>query len=252
MAAYRCAVKLEEESADDRRGWLRRLLFTLLALALIFYVAAFFVVRTDGFRYVIEERLRDAWDWPVDVERVWLNPDLSITVAGIESADFDARTGAGLVIEEIRMDWSLRRLLHPRQNALHRIWLEGGLFSFQPDADGTWQPAAFHPEAAVMMDWLGVAPPGGMPPDIRHPAGETVWTDVRADLFWWNAEEELVASLQGARLLSERTGLVGDEIRYTRVSADTLFSEQVTRRDVSRDILSIDGHERVLDAVPSE
>lgn len=249
MTARRRQVKMEEGPASDRRGAVRRLLITLLVLAVILYVAAFFVVRTDGFRYVVEERLSDAWDWPVGVDRVWLNPDLSVVVAGIESEGFERHEGPGIALDEVRLAWSVTRLLHPRRSALCRAQVRGATVSLQQDAAGVWRPSVFFPDSVVLREWFGIrtgeAPPVG---GARYVGGALEISITDGRLFWWNAANELVASLQGLTIERGRADILGEAFRYTRVSAEDVFGPGREERHVTRKLLWVDGHEIDLDA----
>lgn len=252
MTARRRQVKMEEETAVDRLGGLTRFLLTLLALALIFYVAAFFMVRTEGFRYMVEERLRDAWDLPVAVERVWLHPNLSLVVAGIETEGFEGRNGAGLAIDEIRLDWSVSRFLHPRRDALRRVHMRGGLFSFQQDPAGKWHPAFFHGDAVALAKWFEIQLPLETPVGTRFVREQIELVIADGALYWWNAENELVASIQGMTFESGQAVILGAVFRYTRMSADEVFSFGRSSRRVTRDLLWMGDRVVPLDARPAD
>ncbi len=224
MHARRRGIKTLNVTWSERIGGIRRFVVTVLVLATILYVAAFFIVRTDGFRYVVEERMRDAWDWPVRVERVWLNPDWSLVVEGIESEGFETREGAGVAVDEIRLDWSIFRLLHPRRAALHRVRLHGGIFSFQMASDETWQPAFFHADAAALTEWFGLR--AGDPPETetRFVAGQVDLHITDAHVYWWNEKNDLAASLSGLTFESDQARILDDYFRYIRMTANEIFS----------------------------
>lgn len=241
MTAERRKERKEKSSAVDRLNWLTRFLLTALVLAIILYVAAFFIVRTDGFRYLVEERLREAWDWPVRLERVWLSPDLSLVLVGIESEGFEEREGPGMAIEELRLGWSLSRLLHPRKSAIDSVEMRGGIFSFQQDAARSWRPAYFFPESAKLAEWLSLRHPGiDGSEGYRFVGGQVDLLITAGAFYWWNADSTLVVSVQGLTFEGARTELLGEQFRYTRMSATDIFSVDRSSREVTRQLLWLD------------
>lgn len=234
MNARRRGVKTQHMTWTERIGGIKRFVVTLLVLAAILYVASFFIVRTDGFRYMVEERLRDTWEWPVRVERVWLNPDWSLVVAGIESEGFETREGPGIVLDEIQLDWSMLRLLHPRRSALRRMHVYGGLFSFRSAADDVWQPVYFHADALILAEWFGIRVSDPVNETVRFVEGAVDLRITGGDVYWWNEDDECIAALRGLSFESDRTELLNDPFRYIRMSADEVFTLEEVRRQVTR------------------
>jgi hypothetical protein len=239
-------VKMEERrSLADRWRTFKHFIVTVLVIALILYIAAFFAVRTDGFRYMVEERLRENWAWPVTLERVWLNPDLSLVLVGIDSEGFEDREGAGIVIREARVSWSLARLLHPRRNALRAVEVYDGLFAFQADSAGAWQPIALHADAALLAEWCGITV--DQPPEDtrRYLHNEVEVRVMRTDLYAWNRNNELVWSVQGLTFESDQATLLDRTFRLQRIAASSVYDGARTLGDVFREFLWMDG--RALD-----
>lgn len=223
---------------------LYRATMTVLVLALILYVAALVLSRTDGFRSIMEERVRDRWQWPVQVTAFRVTPRLNLEARGIETDGMAAGNKPGLRVERVLWVWTWKGVLHPAHRAVSRVEMEGAQFVFQADPAGVMQPARF---AAMARD---LAQRVGFPPEERRsdPALDALglalhWDKV--DVYWLDGRGSGMGALHGVTYSGSDLALPGHDLRYHRLFVDTVVRpDGGTDRDVLLEWFLLDGEHR--------
>ena len=201
----------------------RRFFVTLLVLAVLAYLAALLVGRTDGFRHMVEQRLGERWSLPVRVEQVRLLPDGSLRLRGLTGGAVD---GPGMTIEEARVSVSLPAALVPGRSPVRRVGVREGSWIFRRDDGGDWQPAAFAGDAAALAARLGLDPPGPLPA-VRFTEAGHVLQLAAVDARWEDVDAVPLVAIQGLSLDTARSRLLDREFRYERITAGPRSVEQL-------------------------
>lgn len=236
--------KAKEEPARDGFGTaLRRFVITLLVLALMIYVAGFFLVRTEGFRYMVQERLTEAFGLSVTVgHTAWL-PDGTLVLEDVVTAGFDGGAGGmvtGWQCDRVRLQWHIWDALMPGRGVLRRIEVLGGRVQFGADASDAGFDGgsrfAFAGDVALLAEWLGRPLPLTATPRLLD--GETAVVLEDLDLYWVDAVQPVVrASLEGVAFQRVSRSLLDLELTYRRVSARRVFVNGMVETGVERRLL---------------
>ena len=239
MTAQQKAVDMEGKL--DLFVYAHRFFVTVVVLLLVLYGAALILSRTDGFRDLVEQRLRERWDWPVVVERAELNPALTLVLEGVGSEN-DAADGAGFSVAAMRSRWSLWGAIIPGRATVRSVEARGGAATLKRDADGDWQPAFLARVAGELAAFAGIEL-NGKDGDAASPPSVSIINVQLSDtnLTWLDRNDQAMASLTGLTFKSNETQWSGRNLRHQFLSADRIHDTGATRRDVVRERLYVDG-----------
>lgn len=208
----------EEQSLPEMEsgGLVYRTLVTLAILLLIAYVASLFIARTDGFRIMVEERLQERWQWPVQVGSARLTLGLNLEVRDVQSEGIADRNRASLRLNRVRWDWQLWSAIHPRRTSVVRWEIDGGMFIFQPDENGVMQPAHFSGIAQRLGAWANVLPLALREQAIGPPGVAIDWRNL--DFYWLQASGTSGGALQGLKFTATEVTLPGRHLLHQVLS----------------------------------
>jgi hypothetical protein len=192
------------------------MLVTLAILLLIAYVASLFIARTDGFRYMVEERLQEKWQWPVHVGSARLTLALDLEVRDLRSDGIDDGNRASLRLDRVRWEWQLWSALHPRRTAVVRWVMDGGTIMLQPDEKGAVQPAHFSAIAQRLGAWAGLPPATERIPAIGPPGVALDWHNL--DFYWLHPGGANAGALQGLNFTATEVTLPGRHLLHQILS----------------------------------
>jgi|GEM_PF-3244090 len=224
-AARRTASKRDEQEQglvlkSSPLTLLSRFLSTLTILALVFYVAALLISRTDGFRSMVEDRYSKKWDMPFTLQQARLAPNLALEMRGLVSQGFEEQKGPGVSFQWFELNWTWARLFAWNVSAWSDVRASDGIISIQRDAQGAWKPAWFSP----LADFLYT----GLEPDMKKTdrSDESLfpWNEVQvqienSDWFGWDAEAQQLFSLRDAQVYVESLQTPYRTWRYGSIEA---------------------------------
>jgi len=243
-------ARKKDEETEHRPGFVQQLTrfwVTTLVILLILYVASFFIVRTEGFRYMIAERVSERSGWTLTIEKSWLNPNGSIVLVNVRTEGFVPDVAAvGAAIEELQLSFNLIGGLVPSQPFLSELRIKNATLAYDFRAEPS-RILPFEGDAWLLASWLGVnrSPPRELPaPHLLDGRRQVRLQNV--DLVWWQSERQLLMqSLQGVQLRTGSARVLDSDIWLREVSANAVFSEGVTQANVQRRALLLDGAELV-------
>jgi hypothetical protein len=238
--------KVEPEDPPGFMQRLTRFWVTTLVILLILYVASFFIVRTEGFRYMVAERVSERSGWTVTIEKSWLNPNGSIVFVNVQTEAFEPGGTTGASIGELQLSFSLLGGLLPGRPLLAELRIQNATLSYDfravPD-----RVLPFEADAWLLAGWLGVT--RSRPRELPEPQlldGRREMRLQNVDLIWWHPERQvLMQSLQGVQLRTESARVLDRVVWLRDVSAKAVFSEGLTQANIQRRALLLDGEELV-------
>lgn len=228
---------------------IRRFLFTLVVMILICYAGAWFISRTEGFAYLIGEKLGDHTGIAVKAETSWCDPSLNFFMENVYSKADDVEKLGELKADKISIYWKLKGiqkveiqapvcLLRYRPGAgwkpdkigklakLPLLWdLEGEeekpKNSARPaDPEGT-DEAALHPPGAPPAGDVGVPVEGPSSTELSEfpslPQMEVLIQN--ASFYFQNRKGQQVAAITGVDLHYIPSRLREDGSVYLKVTA---------------------------------
>ncbi len=233
MAKNKSKMYVEEAPGEPVHGnALNGFLWTVIVLAVVLYVGAYVLARTDGFRGIVENRLRDRLGPSVSVKKTSCDWGLNLIVQGVATEDISRRGQAGLRLGEARLEWSVRRWLKPGVSALRGLELSNVYLSFAPSEKGEWEPAALQSVAGLLEKWSGaqnapaapsLAPAGGEPEKKLESLGvqfdKIAMTLKDGRATWWKRNGDELAILEGVNIDVRPVPLPSREMIYYHVSA---------------------------------
>lgn len=210
---------------------LGRVLGTLLLLAALCYGGALLLARTDGFRYLLEQRLQNRWQEPqLQVGRVWLDLLLDLRLEHIEITVDDGPSA--LAIDEVRVRW-WPAIAHWRGPFYRWTTIEVIGWEANYPYAGQRQPPV----------WLATA--------ARHIAARTgVWPDDTSNvsslptrrftaqanrLRWLDARGHVVAELADVHYQTATTRLMGRTVRLEDLRLGTARHGDFHRQDLNQE-----------------
>jgi len=126
----------------NRFGVVLRTLVAVAVVVLIVLVTLCFLVRTEGGRDFIEERLSKRLGMTVDIEKARIGFPYALVIENMRSSEYGVAGAAGISVAEIR----IARCLRAWSVGMRRCSLR-----LKQGSGGGWKPAAF----ARIGDWLG-------------------------------------------------------------------------------------------------
>lgn len=243
MSQKRAKTKNDDVVEEvDRLTLLRRAVVTLGVLLLIAYITLLLTSRTDGFRYVVQERLVERWQTELQVDRAWLAADLTLHIEGIHTEPFGTqRVGPGFSIQALKVEWNKPGWFWPGLSRVRGGAVHGGTWSFQQDANGTWMPQAFFADAA----WL--TRQAGLRFSDEEVAAEHLSDAARnislhqTELLFWDANAAPYASVSGLDFARDRATLLGRDVLYQHLTAESAQWQQHRLVNIDQARLRIDG-----------
>ncbi len=210
--------KSDVKVVEDRpRGFLGRFVRTAMVVVIILYVATLLISRTDGFRYMVEERLKERTGAELNLGKVQMNMGMDLVLRDLAGPDLPERAVPGFQVERMTFRWSVPRFFQRGRVPLSRIVIEGADIRLVRNGEGRWQPAAFVEPVDVLSDWAGMVVPA--PP--RSPAEpraddrstddalseeidvfrrETAYVIRETDIRWEEHDGTVLAALRNVRL----------------------------------------------------
>lgn len=184
-------IHVENLPAPRRRVFRGFVITTLVVLAVL-YVAAYFAVRTEGFRSYAQDYIEKRLGSPVRIARSHATLGLGFVLEDVTTLAADGTTGGVLRVRRMVGNWSPAGLVLRERPLWRSIRLRDADLRLVPGPDGEWEPAA----AARLAGWLGrqlgieipEARRPGSPDEMEPPAEPRVKAD--AGNFW--EETELV------------------------------------------------------------
>jgi hypothetical protein len=239
----------------------------LVAVAILLYLAALAMVRTDGFRGLVQDRLGDVLGLPVRIGGVSSDPAMNLALR-----DFTVLAGAGetdvvVRVHRLAMDLDWRAVLGRGRPRAVRSDLEGGQGTVIA-LGGRWEPARL----AGLAEWLvrdldfGIEPARGRREDPAPPPAAAAATPAAPaeaaeplafeqcpvtlrgiDLVWMAGRTQELARVDGLDLSITPLEASGRRFMHYRVAlraARTLGGMDV--RDLSLEVLETGGQKIVL------
>jgi hypothetical protein len=130
---------------EPRRKWslirfIRTWTITLVLVTIICYTGLYFSVKTDGFRFLIAERVSPLVGVPVRIDDSWMDPDFQLHFRGMVCTDTNKIVSETLLIRDIDIEWSLAGLFDSEKPAIREIHLRGVDLTLAQDSEGQWLP----------------------------------------------------------------------------------------------------------------
>jgi hypothetical protein len=204
------------EDPPAASGRLLSFFVTTLIVGIILYVAILIASRTAGFHYLVEERIEQHWQVPVQIERVWLKADGALVLEGIAARSDAWPAAAEMRLDEIQLRWQWRNLFRRGEPLLNTVEITGGGWTFQTDDQGIWRPTLFAGRATALARDLGLYTDADTTaPSPLDPATQIHFNSV--NLVWRNADGSLLLALQEVDLRSTQTRMLGHELTLQEV-----------------------------------
>ena len=229
---------MKVSSADGTRtGCLGRSCVIILLVVLILGMTGFFVVRSDGARALIEDRLSKRLGQDVAIDKTSIGWPYVLVIRGLQSETGRA-DGASFAAREVRIGLGIRRRWHIN---VHRPAI-----TLTQSDEGVWQPRAL----ARLGDLHGghISDVSELTRRLRR----TTVLDVRdGSARWLDAGGRVLARVSGVDFRVQPVALPGRRVHYYSLSAYTMLAGANSDRvhDVHREWLATsDDPYVVLDA----
>ncbi|HMP90330.1 MAG TPA: hypothetical protein PJ991_09005 [Kiritimatiellia bacterium] len=132
---------------------------TIFIIAIILYVAALLISRTDGFRGIVRQRLEMLSGMNLSIGRVHATPGLDLVLEDIRESVTNDVTVGRLQIKRVELMWRLAPLIRGTGWPLTYLHVENGHVLFAQKSDGTWTPwPDFHTMVSPWLEIPGVLP----------------------------------------------------------------------------------------------
>lgn len=251
-------TRVEEASVRPSLSRLTRLLYTLIAVALIVYTGAQLAMRTDGFRSIVEKRLARLIGLSVVIDRVGADARLGIRAEGVAIGDALATGGYPLTIRKARFDWSLRRLSGSGETRGETLALDGADLQLTMTPDGRLQPEVLALAGAMPARWAGLPvaetgahaahPDGGPDVDLGLPAlMDMALRLTNGSLRVWRSTGECAVACSGVALDCSPLRAPGRAMTHVRLSVDRVEIAGIPRVErLQFEMLDLGGEKIVL------
>lgn len=194
---------------------LLRLLDTVLVVGLICYAGLFLLLRTDGFKFYIQQMLADRYHWPVTIGKMACDARLNLAVEKVAWGEAGRPGVPGLRIGKARVRWSLRV---PGRHGWWRVTgveLENIELDLAPAPRSLAVPSFLRSLNERVATWGGTDRPtaaesagetgeAAVPAEEGAPVGAAAesiaWTVRNARLTCWNAATQQWAFVTGLDL----------------------------------------------------
>jgi hypothetical protein len=247
--------------------WLLTCLVTLVCIAAIVYGAGHLLVRTEGFKGLLAEKIEEHLAMPVQIEAVGLDAEWNLVVTGLLTERFGQAGVPGFGVEQAVIDWSLPGLLFTDRPMINRLRFKRANLALAQNDKGQWEPALCAPLAMWLARWarfnmgrdeephtpVAVAEKNSrnrldkdsdkLPEGLRSMQLELQDCGVR----WWNRNGRELAAAMGIDVISTPVTLPQRHVQHYRVEMDeayTIGNRHV--RDVLFELLSTQGHHIML------
>ena len=230
------------DTGSPLTGTIRRLVWTVATLVLLFYVATLMIARTDGFRHLLEQRLRSRWNEPaLSIGRVRLDPLGILMLDDLQITATD-QTEPHIRIPAVQWSWRLAGIMHRDQRAFRMIRVHGAEITMTYPPNGEQVTNPFAADAAFLAEQLGLFP--GERRDVsaeRHwlDRSQTVWVE-EATLRWQGADGTVQAALEGITYRASIRTLQERLVRLEEATVRHLISPGRHERDIHQVWLSLD------------
>lgn len=224
-----------------RRGCLSSFLVTSAIVLMIVYVVLLIASRTEGFRYAVSERVNEAQQTELAVERIWLSPSLNLVLEQVTAGEEWTMDGPALQIDEAQLRWDWLGWVFPGRQRVRELRLQGARWRFVRDSEGKWQPEEFVGDALYWAEKAGMQLSESAPeaPTVLNP--EIRLTVANGSLFWWDGEGGVEKALQGIKIRSDTATLNGRLFEYQILEASSRFWNGNDHGAVERHLLRVDG-----------
>ncbi|MBU0678318.1 MAG: hypothetical protein KJ626_09380 [Verrucomicrobia bacterium] len=213
-----------------------RLSLTVLIIFAVLYVAAQLIARTDGFLYLIEDRLSESLGLDITVEEAQLSPALVLQLKGVSSKDSEKKTAPSVTAEMLNANFDFSRIFLGREFALDSLSLSGFALSLVPNGRGQWLPEILGKAGERLTEWVGV------PDQVQGGGGEdsaasreeesgraqakvppvTRVTIQDGKVRWRTAEGATLAAMDGFELVISSVSLPRRQMMHYDLSIKTL------------------------------
>ncbi len=224
-----------------RRGCLASFFITSAIILLILYIVLLVASRTEGFRYAVSDKVNEAQQTELAIERIWLSPSLTLVLEQVTAGEEWTMDGPALQIDEAQLRWNWLGWILPGRQRIRELRLQGARWRFVRDEQGEWQLAEFVGDALYWagkagMQWSESAPdaPTVLNPNIRL-------TVTNGSLFWWDGAGGVEMALQGIEMQSDEAFLNGRLFEYRELSASSRFWDGRDHGAIEQRFLWIDG-----------
>lgn len=210
----------------DRGSGLKRFIVTILIILVILYVGAFFGLRTDGARSLVEGALEKRLGVDVSIGETSLAFPLGIRMATV-AAGGGEESLAGLDAEEIVVRFLVRPAVRVSVKGLELVLVQ--------DSDGSWQPRSF----ARMSD-LPQAGSAGIAEITKEFSDDFSLRLKGALIKWIDADGRVIAMAEGTDFEMQPVKLPGRKMVYYRLAVFKYTAEQAAGgagRDIVREWL---------------
>ena len=198
-------TRVSPEPDGRRRGSLERFVVTLLIIAAILWVAAFFIVRTDGFRVIVEEEASERLGLPVAIEAVGMAFPLNLQIEGLKAGEDPPAMGLRIGAAKVALGVGSLRRLHVRDAEL----------VLMRSSEGGWAPKS--------LSALGELPGHGverMGRSLVRLLDGRACSIENARLLWLNADGTVYARGEGVSLESAAVSIPGHDGYYFKLEVD--------------------------------
>ena len=225
---------------DEKTGIsviLRRWIITLLIIALILYIGTFFVVRTDGFRSYVAERISERAGLPVKIERTAADLALHIHVYNLTTENISDRGVPGFRVEHAKVIWSIKGMLTTPRQLITGLELDRPYVAFRIDPRAGIQPSVFKPIGRTVANWGGITVPQR---DIPREAASDISTSMDTDIDklevsegtirWWDGSGNELAYADGINFIKQPLEVIERIMIYYQLDisyADTISETRV-------------------------
>ena len=256
----------EEATSSSPLATFKATFYSLVAAAVVVYVAGFFFARTDGFRALLEDQIEKRLGQRIEIASSQGTLTGDLVLEGLVVAGPDAAAKPLAEAKSVRVGVSWKGLFTGGLlAAVREVDLADWHIAFQRDAEGNWQPAGL----AMAGAWLGRLGGLDVPETTAHasavreaqPSGEKAGPasapDLRRITFdsrdgrmaWWGKDpDEPVARIEGIRFAQTPLALPTRTASHYYLHVDTAqFAGRAGIRDLDVEILMTDDGPYVLD-----
>jgi hypothetical protein len=207
---------MENESYPDSERTslttvLGRFIFTIAAILVILYIGLLVISRTDGFRQLVKEHLRDTLCPQIEIHSVFVNHRLHLEINGFSAfCQSIEGTMCGVKVDHIKL--YLRPTLRPMIGLeIDRIEAEGADIDYVVDSNGDLHPALMAPLSVLIGDlakWETVDGAAAKATRTAKPdAAATLTTVLEKGIDWTITDSTVEWRLQSGALLEEASEL---------------------------------------------
>lgn len=207
---------MERESHTDSERTslttlLGRFIFTMVAILLILYVGLLAISRTEGFRQLVKDHLRDVLCPEIEIHSVSVNRRLRLEIDGFSAFCKSIEgTMCGVKIDHIKL--FLRPTLRPMiELKIDRIEAEGADIDYVVDPNGKLHPAPMAPLSVLIGDLAKWETVDGAAAEatrtVKPDAAATLATILEKGIDWTIRDSTVEWRLQSGALTEKASAL---------------------------------------------